>query len=105
MKRLVSLGLIATFALATLAVSFPPNSNAQGAGLVSSMLNRMDGAKKSLKSLRANITMEKYNAQLRDSDKYRGVVLYVPAGGRNAFVKIEWQSPQHEILAVKNDQY
>jgi len=104
MKRLVSLGLVAMF-VATLALSLPPRSNAQGAGLVSSMLNRLDGNWKSLKSLRANITMEKYNAQLRDSDKQQGAILYIPGAGRNAFVRIEWQSPQHEIITVAKGQY
>jgi outer membrane lipoprotein-sorting protein len=104
MKRLVPLGLIAIFVFAT-ALSLPLSGNAQGAGLVSSMLNKLERNQKSMKSLRANISMEKYNAQLRDSDKSHGVVLYIPGAGRNAFVKIEWQSPQHEILAVKNGQY
>ena len=49
--------------------------------------------------------MEKYNAQLRDKDNYSGGVLYIPASGRDASVRIEWQKPQHEILAVANGQY
>lgn len=49
--------------------------------------------------------MEKYNAQLRDKDQYVGSVLYMPATGRSASVRIEWQRPQHEILAVSNGKY
>ena len=49
--------------------------------------------------------MEKYNAQLRDKDQYYGFVLYKPASGRNASVRIEWQKPQHEILTVSNGKY
>jgi outer membrane lipoprotein-sorting protein len=49
--------------------------------------------------------MEKYNAQLRDKDNYYGTVAYVPAKGRSANVRIEWQKPQHEILAVSDGQY
>jgi outer membrane lipoprotein-sorting protein len=49
--------------------------------------------------------MEKYNAQLRDKDNYTGWVLYVPGSGRDASVRIEWQKPQHEILAVSKGQY
>ena len=105
MKRLVPLTLLATFVFAAAALSFPSGSNAQSAGLVSSVLNRLERNQKSLKSLRATISMEKYNSQLHDSDKYRGVVLYIPAAGRNAFVKIEWQSPQHEIVTVAKGQY
>jgi len=49
--------------------------------------------------------MEKYNAQLRDAESYQGVVMYVPGAGREASVRIEWRSPQHEILAVNNGKY
>lgn len=105
MKRLVPLTLLATFVFAAAALSFPSGGNAQSAGLVSSALNTMERNHKNMKSLRANISMEKYNAQLRDSDKYYGVVLYIPGVGRNAFVKIEWQRPQHEIVTVAKGQY
>ncbi len=65
----------------------------------------MERNRQSLRSLRASLSMEKYNAQLRDSEQYSGVVLYIPGSGRDASVRIEWQKPQHEILAVSNGQY
>ena len=65
----------------------------------------MERNRQSLQSLKASLSMEKYNAQLRDTDHYSGVVLYMPAGGRDALVRIEWQKPQHEILAVSNGKY
>ncbi|HUE80674.1 MAG TPA: outer membrane lipoprotein carrier protein LolA [Pyrinomonadaceae bacterium] len=79
--------------------------NGQSAGLVSSVLSRMERNRQNLKSLRASISMEKYNVQLGVSEHYRGTVLYVPSGARQASVRIEWQSPQHEILAVSNGKY
>jgi len=65
----------------------------------------MERNRQSLKSLKASLSMEKYNAQLRDAERYNGIVLYVPASGRDASVRIEWQKPQHEILAVSNGKY
>jgi outer membrane lipoprotein-sorting protein len=65
----------------------------------------MERNRQSLKSLKASLSMEKYNAQLRDKDNYSGSVLYMPASGRDASVRIEWQKPQHEILAVSNGKY
>jgi outer membrane lipoprotein-sorting protein len=65
----------------------------------------MEKNRQSLKSLRAGISMQKYNAQLRDSEDYNGVVIYIPGSGRQASVKIEWRKPQHEILAVSNGKY
>ena len=104
MKRLVPLGLLLAVVTSVSIIS-SPNANGQSAGLVSSVLNRMERNRQSLKSLKASLSMEKYNAQLRDKDQYIGTVLYMPASGRNAFVRIEWQKPQHEILAVANGKY
>jgi outer membrane lipoprotein-sorting protein len=106
MKRLVSpVILLAVLLGSLLIVSSPKTTNGQSAGLVSSVLNRMERNRQSLRSLKASLSMEKYNAQLRDAERYSGIVLYMPAGGRDASVRIEWQSPQHEILAVSNGKY
>jgi len=105
MKRFIPFGLITIFILSALAIVSPTTTNGQGAGLVSAVLNRMEKNRASLKTLRAGISMEKYNSQLRDSDHFNGVVLYMPGAGRDASVRIEWKSPQHEILAVSNGKY
>ncbi|HEV7680540.1 MAG TPA: outer membrane lipoprotein carrier protein LolA [Pyrinomonadaceae bacterium] len=104
MKKLVPLGILLAV-LASALITSPKQVNGQSAGLVSSVLNRMERNRQSLKSLKASLSMEKYNAQLRDKDQYVGTVMYVPATGRSASVRIEWQKPQHEILAVKDGKY
>lgn len=105
MKRFGSLMVVMlVLAGAALAGSRTP-VHGQSAGLVSSVLNKMERNRQSLKSLRSGISMEKYNSQLRDSEKYNGVVSYVPAAGREASVRIEWRSPQHEILTVNNGKF
>ena len=105
MKRFVPLVLV----LLVVAVAGVPGSSGiasgQSAGLVSSVLNRMERNRQTLKSLRAGLSMEKYNAQLRDADRFDGTVVYMPSSGREAAVRIEWRSPQHEILAVINGKY
>ena len=105
MKRLVTLGLVLAGLLTALAIGSPNDARGQSAGLVSSVLNRMERNRQSLKSLRSSITMEKYNPQIGLTEKFNGVVLYVPGAGRNGSVRIEWTSPLHEILAVSNGQY
>lgn len=105
MKRLVSPIALMAVLTAAFFVSASTATNGQSAGLVSSVLNRMERNRQSLRSLKASLSMEKYNAQLRDKDDYAGVLLYMPASGRDASVRIEWQRPQHEILAVSNGQY
>src|SRR5262245_57736322 len=103
MKKLLPLSL--SIIIGTLIFVIPSTAKAQSAGLVSSVLNRMEKNRQTLKSLRAGLSMEKYNAQLRDAEKYDGLIVYLPSGGRDASVRIEWRSPQHEILAVNNGKY
>ncbi len=105
MKKFVPLGLLIAILVAAVAVSSPTDVKAQGAGFVSSLLNRMERNRQSLKSLRASVDMVKYNAQIRDEDKYKGVVLYVPAAGKNAYVRVDWSYPQKETLAVADGQF
>jgi outer membrane lipoprotein-sorting protein len=105
MNRFIPLGLIAGLVLAAFIGVSPATANAQSAGLVSSVLNRLEKNRASLKSLRAGINMEKYNSQLGTKDTSTGVVLYIPGAGRNASVRLEWKSPQHEVLAVKDGKY
>lgn len=105
MKRLVPLSLLFAVVVGASIISSPKAVSGQSAGLVSSVLNRMERNRQSLRSLKASLSMEKYNAQLRDKDSYSGWVLYVPGSGRDASVRIEWQRPQHEILAVSKGQY
>src|SRR5258705_4172707 len=105
MKRLVPLALLLAVVAGVSIISSPGAANGQSAGLVSSVLNRMERNRQSLKSIKASLSMEKYNVQLGDKDQYIGNVKYLPASGRNAYVLIEWQKPQHEILAVANGKY
>ncbi|HEV8428621.1 MAG TPA: outer membrane lipoprotein carrier protein LolA [Pyrinomonadaceae bacterium] len=105
MKRLISSGLMLAFILSTLVIVSPTTTNGQGAGLVSSVLNRLEKNRESLKSLRAGISVVKVNSQLGYEDKYHGVVIYMPGAGRQASVRIDWNSPRKEIVAVNNNKY
>lgn len=104
MKRLISSGLALAFILSAVVIN-PTTTNGQGAGLVSSVLNRMEKNRASLKSLKAGITMVKYNSQIGVEDKYNGVVLYLPGAGKQASVRIDWSSPRRESIAVANNKY
>jgi outer membrane lipoprotein-sorting protein len=104
MKKIFAPAVAALMLLASLSVA-PPRAHAQGPGLISSILNKMDRNRRSLGSLRAAITMQKYNAQLKDADNYTGEVQYVAAKGRDANVRVDWARPVQEILAVSDGQY
>src|SRR5215471_7000553 len=104
MKKFVLPTLVALVLVGTTMIPLPA-VNGQ-AGLVSSILSKMEKNRQSLKTLSADISMEKYNSQLRDADKFYGTVRYIPAGARSAaFVRLEWSKPQQEILVVANGSY
>ena len=104
MKRVIT-PILALALLVVALVAVPvPRTDAQ-AGLVSSLYTRMQRSQQTLKSLSADISMVKYNSQIRDSDEFYGNVKYIPVGGKSAFVRLEWTKPQHEILAVANGAY
>jgi len=104
MKKLVPPTLVALMLAALVAIPLP-TAKAQ-AGFVSSVLTKMERSNRSLKTLSADISMQKYNSQLHDSDNYYGTVRYIPSGGRAAsFVRLDWQKPQQEILVVANGSY
>lgn len=107
MRKLFPVCLSLALLVSSLAFLPAPSVNGQIPGLVSAAISRMEKNKRSLKSLRANISMEKYNSQLRDSDKYQGVVMYIPGGTGNnsAFMRLEWTRPKHEILVTSNGNY
>ena len=68
------------------------------------ILNRMDKNNKTLQSLRANVTMVKYDSVLKQPDSREGQTIYLPTKGRDAFVRIDWTKPD-ETLAVAKGKY
>ena len=104
MKKLISSNLVVAFILSVVIV-YPATANGQGAGLVSSVLNRLEKNRQNLKTLKAGISVVKYNSQLGVEDKFNGVVIYMPGQGRQASVRIDWSSPRREVLAVSNNKY
>ena len=104
MKKFFALSLVAVMLAATL-VGLPQTAQAQGPGLVSSILNKMERNRRDLKSLRAALHMQKYNAQLHDYDDSFGDVQYVAGKGRDADVRVDWRRPAVEMLTVSGGQY
>jgi outer membrane lipoprotein-sorting protein len=102
MSKFLRAGFIAialTFVFGAFAVS---ETNAQ----INKTLTRMDEFYKSLQSLQANITMEKYNVQIDEKDVYQGKVWYVPAKGKEQMaIRLDWSKPTEENLLVINGLY
>jgi outer membrane lipoprotein-sorting protein len=104
MKKFSALALAALMLASSLAFA-PRPAQAQGPGLVSAIINKMERNRRDLHTLRAALTMQKYNAQLKDYEMYQGEVAYIAGTGRNANVRIEWTSPARELISVLNGKY
>lgn len=101
---------ILRFGLMTLALSFVFNAFAatetHAQGMKTEILNRMDKHNKMLKTLQADIKMNKFNSQLGENDLTEGTMKYLPgATEKNIYVRIDWTKPIVEHLAVANGEY
>lgn len=77
-----------------------------GAQRVSEVLRRMDGNYKSMQTLQADITMEKYNKQLDEGDTTSGKIKYIPKTAKNVmYIRIDWLKPIEEYMSVIGDGY
>ena len=104
MKKVFAPALAALMLLASLSVA-PPPARAQGPGLISSILNKMDRNRRTLGTLRASVQMQKYNAQIRQEENQYGDVAYIAGKGRDANVRVDWKRPVVEMLSVTGGQY
>lgn len=79
--------------------------DAFGQGITEEILSRMNEHNKSLKSLRANVTMVKIHEQIGGvTDTTEGTVAYLPQAKKNPYIRIDWKRPE-ESMAVIDNQY
>jgi outer membrane lipoprotein-sorting protein len=104
MRKVFTLALSAMLLTASLSL-MPGRAAAQGPAVVSSILNKMDRNRRELRSLRSAVTMQKYNAQIKQYESAQGEAQYVPGTGRNASIRVDWTRPAREHLAVRNGEY
>jgi outer membrane lipoprotein-sorting protein len=103
MKRLIQYFVLTAIAVFAFGVS---QTSAQDQAVIRELYNRMGENQKTLKSLRSKVRMERYNSQLKEVETTQdGTVLYIPAKGKNANVRIDWTYPQQETLSVVNGEY
>ena len=100
-SRIGVLAIVLTVAFGTFGVA---ETKAQG--VLNEILKRMDNNNRLLKSLQANIKMDKYNPQLDDHDVSEGTMKYLPgANEKQMYVRIDWAKPTEEKLAVVKGEY
>ena len=100
MRNYLRTGLIAiavTFVFGGFAATA---ANAQ----INEILKRMDDHYKLLKTVRTNVTYEKYESVLKDTETRKGKAIYALQKGKNPLIRIDWTKPE-ESLAVIDKQY
>lgn len=70
-----------------------------------SVLKRMETNYKSLKSFRADITMDKFNSQFGENDISKGRFIYLKPEKGLPSVRIDWTKPVEESLTFVNNEY
>lgn len=104
MKKLSLIGLALALLIGITATPQLTGS-AQGAGLISSVFNRMEKNRRELLSLQAHVLIQKVDKRFGE-ELSEGSVQYVPGKGRNdSLMRLDIASPRKEILAVDKGQY
>lgn len=104
MKRSLKLSLASAALMFVFSIFAVMEANAQSA--THKIMNLMDAHNKALKSLKADLTMVKYNAQLEESDVTTGKTMYLPKTAKQKmYARINWEKPIVEEIAVIDTEY
>jgi len=104
MKSFIKLSLTAIAALLFFNAISVSETKAQN--LLPEIYKRMETNRQTLQTLRSNIKMVKYNAQLGENDLTQGTVIYAPGEKeREVYIRIDWVKPVQEQLSVVKGTY
>lgn len=79
---------------------------AKAQNILGEILRRMDTYNKSLQSLKADVTMVKYDPVLKVADTTVGTTSYLPkTTKRSLYARIDWTKPVEEQISVIGDSY
>lgn len=105
MKKLISLAVIAGISLLIAGADGSASANSQ-AQLLTGILNKMEKAHLDLKSLKAEMVLERTNTQIGVTDSEVGQLLYKPGTPKSKQkLRIDYTKPSKDILAVDGDNF
>ncbi|HKQ89310.1 MAG TPA: outer membrane lipoprotein carrier protein LolA [Blastocatellia bacterium] len=105
MKKLISLAIMAGISLLIAGVDRSASANAQ-AQLLTGILNKMEKAHQDLKSLKAEMVLERTNTQIGVTDSEFGQLLYKPGPQKSKQkLRIDYTKPSKDVLAVDGDNF
>lgn len=104
MNRFLRMGMMAAGLALVFGVLAVTETSAQQ--ILNTILTRMDNQYKVLSSLKSNISMDKYNAQVGEHDVSEGTVIMLPKTAKRVmYARIDWAKPIVENIAVIGDSY
>lgn len=75
-------------------------------GIINDIYRRMEAHRTALKTLRADVSMDKYNPQLDVHDTMQGNVVYLTGkSDRDMYIRLNWTKPVDEQLAIIKGEY
>ncbi len=105
MRKFISLAIIAGMLLLMMGADRRADANAQPQ-LLTGILNKMEKANQDLKSLKAEMVLQKTNTQIGVTDSEFGQLLYKPAAGRTKQkLRIDYTKPSKDIVSVDGDNF
>ena len=105
MKKIMILAVVAGLALLFAGADRSVSANAQ-AQLLTGILNKMEKAHQDLKSLKAEMVLERTNNQIGVTDSEFGQLLYKPGEKKSKQkLRIDYTKPSKDILAVDGDNF
>jgi outer membrane lipoprotein-sorting protein len=105
MKKLMILAVVVGLAHLLAGADRSVSANAQ-AQLLTGILNKMEKAHQDLKSLKAELVLQRTNNQIGVTDSEYGQLIYKPGAGKSKQkLRIDYTKPSKDILAVDGDNF
>jgi outer membrane lipoprotein-sorting protein len=105
MKKIMILAVVVGLALLFAGADRSVSANAQ-AQILTGILNKMEKAHQDLKSLKAELVLERTNNQIGVTDSEFGQLLYKPGTPKSKQrLRIDYTKPSKDILAVDGDNF
>jgi outer membrane lipoprotein-sorting protein len=105
MNKLISLAIIGGISLLIAGAGRTASANAQPQ-ILTGILNKMEKANQDLKSLKAEMILQKTNNQIGVTDSEYGQLIYKPGTPKSKQkLRIDYTKPSKDILAVDGDNY
>src|SRR5262245_4082831 len=105
MNKLISLAIIGGISLLIAGAGRTASANAQPQ-ILTGILNKMEKANQDLKSLKAEMILQKTNNQIGVTDSEYGQLIYKPGTTKSKQkLRIDYTKPSKDILTVDGDNY